>query len=80
MQPVANDPNSPVDGQPVGYNFHGFDSRFSVAWSDVQAIVVTVYMSCIPDSGDDPSDCMATPYVANVGLDSWASTTSASAA
>jgi len=65
-----------TDDGPVGYNFHGFDHRFVVDWADVKAIVVTEIMSCIPDAGSDLSDCDKLPYIANVGLDSWASTSS----
>lgn len=65
-----------VEDGPVDFNYHGFDKRFTVDWADVEAILVTQVMSCIPDSGTDTSDCAKIPYLANVGLDSWASVTS----
>ena len=64
-----------VDGA-VGYNFHGFPDRFNLNWADAKAIVVAQAMRCIPDTGSDLSDCQKLGYITNVGLDSWATTTS----
>jgi hypothetical protein len=61
---------------PVGYNFHGFADRFKIDWTDAKAIVVAQAMRCIPHAGNNLSDCKKLGYIANVGLDSWASTTS----
>jgi hypothetical protein len=58
----------------VGYNFHGFPDRFNINWADVRAVVVSQAMRCIPNAGTDLSDCNKLGYIANVGLDSWAST------
>jgi hypothetical protein len=66
-----------VEDGPVGYNFHGFPYRFNIPWSDVKAVVVSQAMRCIPHEGIDLSDCKKLGYIANVGIDSWASTTSA---
>ena len=60
----------------VGYNFHGFAYRFNIRWSDVKAVVVSQAMRCIPHQGTDLSDCNKLGYIANVGIDSWATTTS----
>ena len=60
----------------VSYLFHGFGNRYNVDWGDVQAILATQIMSCVPDSGTDMSDCNKNPYIANVGIDSWLSTNS----
>jgi hypothetical protein len=60
-----------VDGA-VGYNFHGFPNRFSLNWADAKAIVVAQAMRCIPHAGKDLRDCQKLGYLANVGLDSWA--------
>ncbi|MGA7953471.1 MAG: hypothetical protein WCA07_08105, partial [Gloeobacterales cyanobacterium] len=65
-----------VEDGAVGYNFHGFPDRFYINWADVKAIVVSQAMRCIPHTGTDLSDCKKLGYIANVGLDSWASTTS----
>jgi hypothetical protein len=65
-----------VEDGPVGYNFHGFSYRFNINWSDVKAVVVVQAMRCIPHQGTDLSDCNKLGYIANVGIDSWASTTS----
>ena len=65
-----------VDG-PVGYNFHGFPDRFNINWADAKAVVVAQAMRCVPNTGTDLSDCQKLGYIANVGLDSWATTTSA---
>lgn len=65
-----------VQDGPVGYNFHGFPYRFNILWSDVKAVVVSQAMRCIPDQGNDLSDCNKLGYIANVGIDSWATTTS----
>jgi hypothetical protein len=81
-QPVTN--NGPGSGRgrfvqdesQVGYNFHGFGSRFEINWADVKAIVLSQSMRCIPNAGTDLSDCKKLGYIADVGLDSWASTTS----
>lgn len=62
-----------VNDGPVGYNFHGFANRFNMDWSDVRAIVVSQAMRCIPNTGTDLKDCKKLGYLANVGLDSWAS-------
>jgi hypothetical protein len=60
---------SAQDG-PVGYNFHGFPDRFAIDWSKAKAIVVSQAMRCVG------SDCTENGYIANVGLDSWATTSS----
>ncbi len=60
----------------VGFNFHGFPDRFAIDWADVKAIVAAQSMRCIPQGGADLSDCNKLGYIANVGLDSWAATTS----
>lgn len=60
----------------VGYLFHGFGNRYNVDWGDVQAILATQVMSCIPNTGSDMSDCNKNPYIVNVGIDSWLSTNS----
>jgi len=65
-----------VQDGPVGYNFHGFPNRFNIRWSDVKAVVVSQAMRCIPHQGTDLSDCNKLGYIANVGIDSWATTTS----
>ena len=64
-----------VDGA-VGFNFHGFPDRFNVNWSNVQAVVVSQAMRCIPNAGTDLTDCTQLGYTADVGLDSWATTSS----
>jgi hypothetical protein len=64
------------DGK-VGFNFHGFPDRFSLNWSDAKAIIVAQAMRCIPNAGSDLGDCKKLGYIANVGLDSWASPSSA---
>ena len=66
-----------VEDGAVGYNFHGFGNRFNINWADAKAVVVSQAMRCIPNAGTDLSDCKKLGYIANVGLDSWASTTSA---
>jgi hypothetical protein len=63
------------DGE-VGYNFHGFPDRFNINWADAKAVVASQAMRCIPHRGKDLSDCNKLGYIANVGLDSWASTKS----
>jgi hypothetical protein len=63
------------DGE-VGYNFHGFPDRFNINWADAKAVVASQAMRCIPHRGTDLSDCNKLGYIANVGLDSWASTKS----
>jgi hypothetical protein len=65
-----------VEDGPVGYNFHGFSYRFNIQWSDVKAVVVSQAMRCIPHQGNDLRDCKKLGYIANVGIDSWATTTS----
>jgi hypothetical protein len=65
-----------VEDGAVGYNFHGFPNRFNINWADAKAIVASQAMRCISHAGTDLSDCKKLGYVANVGLDSWASTTS----
>jgi hypothetical protein len=60
----------------VGYNFHGFPPRFNINWADAKAVVASQAMRCIPQSGTDLGDCNKLGYIANVGLDSWASTSS----
>ncbi len=60
----------------VGYNFHGFPGRFNIDWADARAIVASQAMRCIPNAGKDLGDCNKLGYIANVGLDSWASTNS----
>jgi hypothetical protein len=65
-----------VEDGTVGYNFHGFASRFNINWPDVRAIVVSQAMRCVPNTGTDLSDCNKMGYIANVGLDSWATTSS----
>ncbi|MEH2316941.1 hypothetical protein [Nostoc sp.] len=65
-----------VEDGPVGYNFHGFADRFNITWSDVKAVVVSQAMRCIPHQGTDLNDCKKFGYIANVGIDSWATTTS----
>jgi hypothetical protein len=72
---VPNGRSTSPDGE-VGYNFHGYPDRFNITWSDVKAIVVSQAMRCIPHEGDDLSDCGKHGYIADVGLDSWASTSS----
>jgi hypothetical protein len=59
---------------PIGFNFHGFPSRFGINWADARAVVVSQAMRCIPHAGGDLSDCNQLGYIANVGLDSWATT------
>ena len=81
-QPVTN--NGPgsgrgrfvQDGSQVGYNFHGFGNRFGINWADVKAIVLSQSMRCFANSGSDLTDCNKLGYLGQVGLDSWASTTS----
>ena len=63
------------DGE-VGFNFHGFPDRFTLDWADARAVVVVQAMRCISDSGADLTDCERLGYIANVGLDSWASVSS----
>ncbi len=63
-----------VEDGAVGYNFHGFPNRFNINWADAKAVVVSQAMRCIPNTGTDLSDCNQLGYIANVGLDSWAST------
>jgi hypothetical protein len=65
-----------VEDGAVSYNFHGFPDRFKIDWTDAKAIVVSQAMRCIPNTGQDLSDCNKLGYIANVGLDSWASPTS----
>lgn len=66
-----------VEDGPVGYNFHGYANRFNLNWADAQAVVVIQAMRCIPNFGTDLTDCQKLGYIADVGLDSWATTTSA---
>jgi Malectin domain len=63
-----------VEDSQVGFNFHGFPNRFDINWGDAKAVIVSQKMKCIPQSGTDMSDCKKLGYIANVGLDSWAST------
>jgi hypothetical protein len=63
-----------VEDGAVGYNFHGFPDRFNINWADAKAVVVSQAMRCIPNTGTDLGDCNKLGYIANVGLDSWAST------
>jgi hypothetical protein len=63
-----------VEDGAVGYNFHGFPGRFKINWADAKAVVASQAMRCIPNVGTDLSDCNKLGYIANVGLDSWAST------
>lgn len=72
---VADGRMSFPDG-PVGYNFFGSTKRFAIAWSDVEAVIVTQAMRCIPESGTDLEDCNKFGYIANLGLNYWATTTS----
>ena len=65
-----------VEDGAVGYNFHGYGNRFNINWADAKAVVVSQAMRCIPNAGTDLSDCKKLGYIADVGLDSWASTTS----
>jgi hypothetical protein len=65
-----------VEDGAVGFNYHGFANRFNINWADVRAIVVSQAMRCIPNSGTDLGDCNKMGYIANVGLDSWATTSS----
>jgi hypothetical protein len=65
-----------VGDGPVGFSYHGFPNRFNIRWSDVKAVVVSQAMRCIPHQGDNLSDCNKLGYIANVGIDSWATTTS----
>jgi hypothetical protein len=65
-----------VEDGPVGYNFHGFPDRLNINWADAQAIVISQAMHCVPDTGSDMTDCNKLGYIANVGIDSWATTTS----
>jgi hypothetical protein len=65
-----------VEDSQVGYNFHGFPDRFAINWADAKAVIVSQAMRCIPNAGTDLGDCNKLGYIANVGLDSWASTTS----
>ncbi|MGA7953470.1 MAG: hypothetical protein WCA07_08100 [Gloeobacterales cyanobacterium] len=65
-----------VEDGAVGYNFHGFGNRFNISWADAKAVVVSQAMRCIPNVGTDLTDCKKLGYIANIGLDSWASTTS----
>ncbi len=60
-----------VDSRGVGFNFHGFPSRTAINLADVDALFAYQQMRCV---GPDAS---FTPYIANVGIDSWKSTTSA---
>ncbi len=63
-------------GSAVGYNFHGFPGRFNIDWADAKAVVASQAMRCIPNTGKDLGDCNKLGYIANVGLDSWASANS----
>jgi YD repeat-containing protein len=65
-------------GQPVGYNYHGFGNRFAINWADVRAIYAAQMMRCMPFNGIgvQNTDCLKGKYIANLGLDSWATTTS----
>jgi hypothetical protein len=65
-----------VEDGSVGFNFHGFPNRFNINWADAQAVSVSQAMRCVPNSGTDVSDCNKLGYIANVGIDSWATTTS----
>jgi hypothetical protein len=65
-----------VEDGAVGFNFHGFPNRFNINWADAQAVSVSQAMRCIPNSGADVSDCNKLGYISNVGIDSWANTTS----
>ena len=42
----------------------------------MKAIVLSQSMRCIANSGSDLTDCNQLGYLGQVGLDSWASTTS----
>jgi uncharacterized protein YjdB len=59
-----------VDSRGVGYNFHGFAERVPIDLSEVDALLAVQQMRCVgPDAG-------FFPYIADVGIDSWQSTTS----
>ncbi len=73
--PVTDRRTSFPDG-PVGYNLFGSTHRFAIAWSDVEAIVVAQAMRCIPEAGTDLTDCNRFGYIANMGLNNWATLTS----
>jgi IPT/TIG domain len=62
-----------VDNPPqkVGFNFHGFLDRFSINWADCRGIMVTCPMRAVGPGAS------TSPYIVDVGVDSWASTTSA---
>jgi len=65
-----------VEDSEVGYNFHGFGTRFGVDWADVKAIIIVQAMRCIPQAGTDLTDCNKLGYLGQVGLDSWLSPSS----
>ena len=75
-QPGGSNVNRTGGDGAVGYNFHGFPNRFNLNWADVKAVVVAQAMRCIPDRGSNLSDCQKLGYIANVGLDSWATASS----
>jgi PA14 domain len=65
-----------VQDSEVGFNFHGFPDRFGINWADARAIVASQAMRCIPNAGGDLGDCNKLGYIGNVGIDSWATTSS----
>jgi hypothetical protein len=65
-----------INGNDLGYNFHGYSHRVGINWKDVKAVIVTQAMRCVPADGTDLTDCNQQLYIANVGIDSflWSNT------
>ncbi len=59
-----------TDDGPVGFNYHGFGNRVALPWADADAVLIYQRMRCTG------SDCSFNPYIAQIGIDSWATTTS----
>jgi hypothetical protein len=62
----------PGTDQKVGYLMHGFDFRWTLNYADVECILVNQPMRAVGPGANS----LIPPYIANVGLDSWASTNS----
>ena len=59
-----------TDDGPVGFNYHGFGNRVALPWADADAVLIYQRMRCTG------ADCSFNPYIAQIGIDSWATTTS----
>jgi IPT/TIG domain len=56
--------------QKVGFNYHGFLNRFTINWADCRGFLITCPMRAVGPGAD------TSPYLVDVGVDSWATTSS----